>query len=329
MKTTNVRRTASTDQAHVPADGAGFDVGPAGEIAAWWESLDAEVRADGAPAAPSEVYLAENLPAIDVTAAVTKLSGILSSDDTRVDATSPTPEDLAHVAPLLAVSIARQRADNAAGVPANAAASEPGPSEVPGDEPMPIPSTWREPAYDDDRSYRHQMGAALLGLAAGLIIVVPTVLWKSGWFETSRVTATIGPKVAEVRTMKVQVRPVEKPAEAAAQYVTGSAASDKAPALAKRFAELPLADAPAQHNDLIRQASLRAASGDVTGAREMLATADNGADGAISFALAETYDPNMWGARDVAANVTMARLLYAKALRLGIERARHRLNMLR
>ena len=110
------------------------------------------------------------------------------------------------LAQLLAVSIARQQADKAAGVPTNAGitslaslvsavsaqrtlppvakdglsalsyvkrpertavVTEPGSGEASADdEPMPIPSTWREPSYDDDRSYRQQMGAALLGLAA-------------------------------------------------------------------------------------------------------------------------------------------------------------------
>ena len=49
------------------------------------------------------------------------------------------------------------------------------------DEPMPIPSTWREPAQTDDRWLRQQMGATLLGLCAGLLVVVPIVLWLSGW----------------------------------------------------------------------------------------------------------------------------------------------------
>ena len=45
------------------------------------------------------------------------------------------------------------------------------------DEPMPIPSTWRQPApQDDDRWFRQQIGAAALGLIAGLMIVVPAVL---------------------------------------------------------------------------------------------------------------------------------------------------------
>jgi len=54
-------------------------------------------------------------------------------------------------------------------------------SEAHDDEPMPIPSTWRQPVLsDDDRWYRQQLGAAALGLIAGLIVVVPAVLWLSG-----------------------------------------------------------------------------------------------------------------------------------------------------
>ena len=45
------------------------------------------------------------------------------------------------------------------------------------DEPMPIPSTWRQPTVNnDDRWYRQQMSAAVLGLVAGLMVVVPAVL---------------------------------------------------------------------------------------------------------------------------------------------------------
>jgi len=300
--------------------------------------------------------------------------------------------DLTHeLAQLLAASIARQQADKAAGVPTNAgltslaslvsavtaqrslppvpkdglsalsyvkrpdraaAVAEPGPGEAADDEPMPIPSTWREPSYDDDRSYRQQMGAALLGLAAGLMIVVPTVLWMSGWFEARRsnpatphIAAAIEPKIAEVRTMKVQVHPVEKP-EAAAQYVTGSVApratfeavpavadQPAASALAAKFAEPPPTGAQAhQHNDLIAQASRRLENGDVLGAREMLAAAEDGGQGPVLFALAETYDPNMLaalGTRGVAADVARARALYRKALSLGVASAHGRLEALK
>ncbi|MBO0742982.1 MAG: hypothetical protein J2P51_16350 [Hyphomicrobiaceae bacterium] len=315
-------------------------------------------------------------------------SGVDERDAHLSTSTSDLTRELAQ---LLAVSIARQQADKAAGVPTNAGLTslaslvsavsaqrtltpvakdglsalsypkrtdrtamvpEAGTGEASADdEPMPIPSTWREQTYDDDRSYRQQMGAALLGLAAGLMIVVPTVLWMSGWFEarrsnpaTPRIAAAIEPKIAEVRTMKVQVHPVEKP-EAAAQYVTGSVApramieavpavadQPAASALAAKFAEPPPADTQAQHNDVIAQASRRLESGDVMGAREMLAAVEDGRQGPVLFALAETYDPNMlaaWGSRGVAADVARARALYRKALSLGVASAHGRLEALK
>ena len=56
------------------------------------------------------------------------------------------------------------------------------------DEPMPIPSTWRQPmAHDEEGWLRQQMGAAFVGLLAGLAIVVPTVLWLSGVFDSGKV----------------------------------------------------------------------------------------------------------------------------------------------
>ena len=71
--------------------------------------------------------------------------------------------------------------------------------------------------------------------------------------------------------------------------------------------------------------------GDVTAARELLVGADDGGHGAILFALAETYDPNMlaaWGTRHVAADAVKARALYRKAFGLGVARAQNRLDTL-
>jgi len=62
----------------------------------------------------------------------------------------------------------------------------------------------------------------------------------------------------------------------------------------------------------------RVDSGDVAGAREMLAAAEDGRQGLVSFALTETYDPNMlvaWGTRGVAGDIVRARALYRKALK--------------
>ena len=299
------------------------------------------------------------------------------------------------LAQLLAASIARQQANKGSGAPTNAgltslaslvsAASaqrtlapvfkdglsalsysqpqhkpaemaDPDPGE-PDDEPMPIPSTWRQPIHrDEDRWYRHQMGAALLGLAAGLMIVVPAVLWMSGSFEPQKAktaavphvaaTATADLKAAEVRTVTVQVRALERPVEAAAQYVTGSvepravAETNQAPeqssssalALAAKMADAQAAEARARLEGTLAQASRRVESGDVTGAREMLAAAEEGNQGTVTFALAETYDPNMlaaWGSRGVAADVAKAKALYRKALNLGVSNAQSRIDALK
>src|SRR4029453_12643396 len=85
-------------------------------------------------------------------------------------------------------------------------------------------------------------------------------------------------------------------------------------------------------DELLTHAPQRLESGDVIGAREMLAGADDGAQGAISFALAETYDPNMLaagGTGGVGAAAAKARALYRKASGLGVSRAQNRLDALR
>jgi hypothetical protein len=227
----------------------------------------------------------------------------------------------------------------------------------PDEEPMPIPSTWRQsPARDDERWFRQQLGAALLGLVAGLMIVVPTVLWLSGWFEPPKgagrpQTATAAsvvkipaePKASEIRTVTVQVRPVDKPAEGAAQFIAGSVEPPRpVPAQPRQVAAPPpppvepvstasaarLLDPIARLEELLTESARRIESGDVTGAREILAGADDGSQGAVLFALAETYDPNMlaaWGSRGVAADVPRARALYRRAVGLGVARAQARL----
>ncbi len=222
------------------------------------------------------------------------------------------------------------------------------------DEPMPIPSTWRQPPpSDDDKWYRQQMGAAFLGLAAGLVIVVPTVLWLSGWIgggqkakstppmQTAMQTASVSGdmvKSAEIRTVKVQPRPIER-TDSAAQFVTGSTESRLGVEIA-RPAEPKVTVAttrPAEPQqprieEFLAQANRRIESGDIMAAREILAGADPNTQGMATFALAETYDPNMlaaWGTRGVAADVARARALYTKALDLGVSKAQTRLDGLR
>lgn len=207
------------------------------------------------------------------------------------------------------------------------------------DEPMPIPSTWRQPTVNnDDRWYRQQMSAAVLGLVAGLMVVVPAVLWLSGWLGGPQTRASVARqpaaehktadlRIPDVTPVRVQVRPVER-TEVAAQYVT--AAVEPRPITLE---PPPVVEPPrSKVEDLLAQAERRIESGDVPGAREMLASSEGTASGPIIFALAETYDPNMlaaWGTRGVAADVTKAKSLYFKARDLGVVRAQVRLEQLK
>ena len=238
----------------------------------------------------------------------------------------------------------------------------PAPEPLPDDEPMPIPSTWRQPAsHDEDPWYRQQLGATLMGLFAGLAIVVPAVLWLSGWIGgpqrtkpgTTSPTATASMEVRPIER-KTEAKPQQRPADtaAASQYVTGSveprgnleirkpetsaAIPVAVPVPAPQPPPLPAPKADDQRarlDELIAQAMRRAEGGDVTGAREILAGAEGGAHGGIvTFALAETYDPNKlaaWGTRNVAADAVKARALYIKALNLGVVRAQERLDALK
>lgn len=217
------------------------------------------------------------------------------------------------------------------------------------DEPMPIPSTWRQPGVNhEDRWFRQQLGAAILGLVAGLMIVVPTVLWLSGWLgaghrpksiaasQTAALdTGDVAP--AEIRTMRVQVRPVEAAADVAPALVATAASrsAEVEPIPAEPMKALSVkAPEPARppSEEIVSQAEHRMESGDVNGARELLLASEGAAQGPVTFALAETYDPNMlaaWGTRGVSADVAKARALYKKAFDLGIARAQARLDALK
>jgi hypothetical protein len=238
-------------------------------------------------------------------------------------------------------------------------AASPPPELGHGDEQMPIPSTWRQPLpNEDDPWFRQPMGAAVLGLTAGLIIVVPVVLWLSGLFgpyrsgSTAARSSPVGiessppgdARAGDLKTVKLQTRlgdqhpSAEKPSESATQFVTGSLEPQRAqpfaanPTPAGAIPVIPVAPNKARVEELLMQASQRIESGDVIGAREMLSGADDGTQGAISFALAETYDPNMlaaWGIRARVADAAKARELYQRASGLGVARAQNRLDGLR
>lgn len=209
---------------------------------------------------------------------------------------------------------------------------------------MPIPSTWRQPAHgDDDKWYRQQLGAAGLGLLAGLVVVVPAVLWLSGFLgggsqaKTARQAAqevpTVKVKVASAATVEprvsvtpppfVAVEPVAPPPQARAAIV-------EPPPTA--MAVVPVPKPPRSRvDDLLSQAKRRIESDDIAGARDILQAPETGTSAAMTFLLAETYDPNMlasWQTRGVTANPERARALYQKARDLGDSRAQQRLDWL-
>jgi hypothetical protein len=230
-------------------------------------------------------------------------------------------------------------------------------------EPVPIPSPLSQPfRYEDEYWFRHQVGSAVVGLITGLLIVVPTVLWLSGFFgpqqsgsTTARASApaiesnpSTAPTVEDVRTVTVEARPVEqnstseKPSDSAAHLVIGT--FEQRPAQPFETKPMPLPVIPVNPTtrledptktrieELLAQASQRIESGDLIGAREMLAGADDGTQGAVLFALAETYDPNMlaaWGILGAVSNAAKARELYEKAAGLGVAPAHIRLDDLR
>ena len=117
----------------------------------------------------------------------------------------------------------------------------------------------------------------------------------------------------------------------------GRRASRPAPApipasLPKSFdVEDLLAQATPRVETLLAQARGRIAAGDIHGAREILEAPETATSGALTFMLAETYDPNMlasWQTRGIIANPERARALYQKARDLGDGRAQQRLDWL-
>jgi hypothetical protein len=204
-------------------------------------------------------------------------------------------------------------------------------SEPHDDEPMPIPSTWRQPMpNDDERWYRQQLGAAGLGLLAGLIVVVPAVLWLSGWIGGPSSKAAARPPAGEAAPMKaaaVEVPQVKvrlatatadtrmPPAPETRIAVAAAPPAEAAPVAPVAPRTRPLADqappvvaaapvappAPRMESmpvrtradDLLIQAKRLIEGRDILGARELLQSAEAATSAPLVFMLAETYDPSM------------------------------------
>jgi hypothetical protein len=139
-------------------------------------------------------------------------------------------------------------------------------------------------------------------------------------------------KAAEMRAAQARAAEAKAAEMRAAQARAADARAAEIKAAEAKAAEVKMAEARARLDGLLAQVRRRVDEGDVAGARQILVAADDGGKGALSFALAETYDPNMlaaWGSRGVAADVARAKALYRKALGLGVAGAQHRLDALR
>jgi hypothetical protein len=145
------------------------------------------------------------------------------------------------------------------------------------------------------------------------------------------------PRIAVVST-PAAVEPERSAATPAPVPIARSIGTIEAfPAARAAVATPPVAPAPPARSSPDEAAGLLllgqtlVKEGDIAGAREPLARAANLGSPEAMVALGETFDPNMlaaWGARNVKADASTARLFYTRAAAAGSARARTRLDAL-
>ena len=254
----------------------------------------------------------------------------------------------------------------------------------------PLPMSWRHEFHPPEPSwYVRQMRAGMIGLGAGLIVVLPAVAVLSGkldpWLKGARPASTVQhaivmPEAHAVATERPAVtaalavqshssaatiapgepaatidanrlaavqsppstttaEPENRPAPSAPVPVMRSIGSVEAfpPAVSRSIPDRAPAPPAPTHKPLDEAAGLLllgqtlVKEGDVAGARDPLARAANLGSAEAIAVLGETFDPNMlaaWGARDVRADASTARLFYGRAAAAGVARAKARLEAL-
>jgi hypothetical protein len=160
--------------------------------------------------------------------------------------------------------------------------------------------------------------AGLLGLAAGLVVLVPLALWWQNTF-TSNNAQTAVTSQSFTSAYPADIRPLASSAasgEGRIEVVSVKSISVTKPA----------------EDDTVTDARAKLAEGQILAARELLSKAVAARDPEGLFLLAETYDPNLLAAhqaRGVGADAERARALYTSARSLGHARAAARLEALR
>jgi hypothetical protein len=200
------------------------------------------------------------------------------------------------------------------------------PALVTAEEPqMPIPSTWREPhGRHAATSEAAPWKSAIVGLAVGLCVTVPTVLWLTG--HGSSPLALIGVTQLAPETAKPTI---SAPAEVTWPVSASRGSTEPVASDGSSRPPSPDRESPA---GVLTTAELLIAGGDIALARTLLEQSAAAGNPSVLFSLAETYDPNMlaaWGNRDLNADPERARGLYERAMAGGIDRARTRLQGLR
>lgn len=192
-------------------------------------------------------------------------------------------------------------------------------------QPLPRLLTGVSPTVDVEKSQRREeldeyKGAAYRGFCVGLILIVPIVIWVS----TSMLSAPGGPKSGTGIDGRKAV--TASLAEEHAEVRLPLGANEAVPALAARPKVVALP------GPILADARQLIGTGDIQGARRLLASPEVRDFAPAVMALAETYDPNMlaaWNALDVSPDVETARQLYARAAQGGAREAERRLSALR
>jgi hypothetical protein len=212
-----------------------------------------------------------------------------------------------------------------------------------------------EGAQDDEARLqwiRQKVPAAILGGIVALALLVMMVVGLDEWLHPARTpnqnsATTARDAVAQEPMLSSQgetqparagktieapapVTAARRPSDTVAE--SQSASEEKALEEALQRSVKKLEEARQRIDKALEQARSRIERGDVVGARILLLSIEDDPNGLVSYALAETYDPNIlaaWGARDAVADVGKAKALYGEALDLGVSRARQRLEALR
>lgn len=184
---------------------------------------------------------------------------------------------------------------------------------------LPLPSGWYATVPPPAPSrLRPETRAAVFGLGAGLLLLVPAALWSQ-----------MSQPPVQPDTIDLAGSLVAGPKEPARDGTTTTTPVEVISVRALASTD-PAAIVTA--DPTVEAAQLLIRSGDVIGARTTLSTAAAARNPAALFVMAETYDPNMlaaWGARGVGADAERARALYAAALALGHDKAAGRIQSLR